>query len=72
MLMSLVRVLYTLNTSEETIRLLVEVLDKEASLLESLDGVADQYCAGKLHGYNHNRAFEQAREGLSWNVWRQC
>jgi hypothetical protein len=64
MILSLVRVLYTLNTSEETVRLLAEVLDKEASLLEPLDGIADQYCARKLHGHNHNRAFEEAKEGL--------
>ena len=64
MILSLLRVFYTLNTSEETVRLLVEVLDQEASPQESLDGVADQYCAGKLHGYNHNRAFGEAREGL--------
>lgn len=61
---SLLRVLYTLNNSEETVRLLVEVLDKEVSLLEPLDGVADQYCARKLHGHNHSRAFEEAREGF--------
>lgn len=58
----LVRVLYTLNNSEETVRLLVKVLDKEASLLEPLDGVADQYCARKLDGHNHNKAYEEARE----------
>lgn len=64
MILSLVRVLYTLNNSEETVRLLVKVLDKEASLLEPLDGVADQYCARKLDGHNHNKAFEEAREGF--------
>jgi hypothetical protein len=64
MILSLLRVLYTLENSEETVRLLAEVLDKEASLLEPLDGVVDQYCARKLHGHNHNRAFEEAREGL--------
>ncbi len=64
MTLSLLRVLYTLNTSEETIRLLAEVLDKEASLLEPLDGIADQYCARKVHRHNHNKAFEEAREGL--------
>ena len=56
--------LYAVNTSEESVRLLVEVLDKEASLLEPLDGVADQYCARKLDGHNHNRAFEEARKGF--------
>lgn len=61
---SLVRVLYTLNTSKETVRFLLEVLDKEASLLEPLDGVTDQYCTRKIDGHNHNRAFEEAREGL--------
>jgi len=64
MILSLLRVLYTLNTSEETVRLLLEVLDKEASLLESLDGIADQYCARKVYRHNHNKAFEEAREGL--------
>ncbi len=64
MILSLLRVLYTLETSEETVKLLAEILDKEASLLEPLDGVADQYCVKKIHGYNHNKAFEEAREGL--------
>lgn len=64
MILSLVRVLYTLENSEEIVQLLADVLDKEASLLESLDGMADQYCARKLHGQDHNRAFEEAREGL--------
>ena len=64
MILSLVRVLCTLNKSEETVQLLVEVLDKEASLLESLDGTTDQYCARKVHGHKHNRAFEEVREGL--------
>ncbi len=64
MISSLVRVLYTLNTSEETVRLLAEVLNKEASLLEPLDSIADQYCTRKVHRHNHNKAFEEAREGL--------
>lgn len=64
MIWSLMRVLYILDTSEETVRLLVEVLDKEASLLEPPDGVADQYCTKKIEGHNHNRAYEGAREGL--------
>ncbi len=64
MALSLLRVLCTLNTSEETVRLLAEVLDKEASLLEPLDGIADQYCTRKFHRHNHNKAFEEAREGL--------
>jgi len=41
MILSLLRVLYTLNTSEETIRLLAKILNKEASLLESLDDIAN-------------------------------
>ena len=64
MILSLVRVLYTLNTNEETVRLLVEVLDKEASLLGDLDGVSDQYCARKVRGHDHNRAFEEVKEEL--------
>ena len=64
MTLSLLRVLYTLNTSEETGQLFAEVLDIEASLLEPLTGIADQYCAEKVYGHNHNRAFEKAREGL--------
>lgn len=61
--LSLLRVLYTLNTNEETVRLLAEALDKEASLLGSLDGVSDQYSARKVIGHDHNSAFEEAREG---------
>lgn len=68
MILSLVRVLYTLNTGEETVRLLAEVLDKEASLLRPLDGVSDQYCAMKIRGHDHNKAFEEVREGLVTSV----
>ncbi len=68
MILSLLRVLDAPNTSEETVRLLTEVLDKDASLLESLDGIADQYCARKLLGQDHNKAFEDAREGLLKSV----
>jgi hypothetical protein len=64
MILSLLRVLYTLNINEETIQLLAKILDKEALLLESLDGIANQYCAKKVHRHNHNKAFEEAREGL--------
>ena len=64
MILSLLRVLRTLDTSKETARLLTEVLDKEASLLESLDGIADQYCARKVDRHNHNKAFEEAKEGF--------
>lgn len=64
MTLSLLRVLCTLNTSEETVRLLAEVLDKEASLQEPLDEIADQYCARKVDRHNHNKAFEEVREGL--------
>lgn len=63
MIFSLWRGLYTLNTSEETVQLLAEILDIGASPLEPLAGLADQYCVRKVHGHNHNRAFEEAREG---------
>ena len=62
-ILSLVRVLLTLDTSEETVRLLAEDFDKEISLLGRLDGVSDQYCAKKIRGYDHNSAFEEVREG---------
>ena len=68
MILSLVRVLYTLNINEETVGFLVKVLDKEAPLLRPLDGVSDQYCARKVHGYEHNSAFEEVREGLFKSV----
>jgi len=64
MTLSLLRVLCTLNTSEEIVRLLIEVLDKEALLLEPLDGIIDQYYTRKVHRHNHNKAFKEAREGL--------
>jgi len=64
MTLSLLRVLCTLNTSEETVRLLAKILDKEASLLEPLDGIANQYCARKVDRHNHNKAFEKAKEDL--------
>lgn len=41
MILSLVRVLDTLNTSEKTVRLLAQVLDREALVLEPLNGVTD-------------------------------
>jgi hypothetical protein len=69
MILSFLRVLYTLEEdSKDLLRFLMDVLDKEASLLEPLVGVADQYCARKIRGYNHNRAFEEAREGLLKSV----
>ena len=64
MILSLVRVLYTLNTNEEAARFLTEVLGKDASLLKLLDGVADQYCVRKLCRHEHNSAIEEVRHGL--------
>lgn len=66
MISSLLRVLYTLkDDNEDTIQLLADVLDKEASLLEPLDGVADQYWSRRIPGlFNHKKAYEEAREGL--------
>ena len=64
MILSLLRVLYTLHINEEIVQLLAKVLDKDASLLESLDDVADQYCVRKLLEQDHNKAFEDAREGF--------
>ncbi len=68
MILSLVRVIYTRKDSEDILLLLAEVLDKESSLLESLDGVSDQYCARKVRGHDHTRAFEEVREGLFRSV----
>lgn len=68
MILSLLRVLYFLKINEEIGRFLAEILDKEASLLRTLDGVADQYCARKVRRYDHNRAFEEVREELSKSV----
>ena len=64
MILSFVCVLYTLKINKETVQLLLEVLNKEASLLGPLDGVSDQYCARKVRGHNHNRAFKEVREGF--------
>ena len=58
MILSLLSVIYTLHISEETVRLLAEVLDKDA----------DQYCARKLLGQDHNKAFEDVKEGLLKSV----
>jgi len=41
MTLLLLRVLYTLNTSEEIVRLLTEVLNKEVLLQEPLDRITD-------------------------------
>ena len=48
MTMSLMRVLSASQGSENIFQFLAEVLDKEAPLLKSLDGVADQYCVRKV------------------------
>ncbi len=64
MTLLLLRVLCTLNTSKEIVRLLTEVLNKEVLLQEPLDRITDQYCARKVDRHNHNKAFEEAREGL--------
>ena len=61
---SLLRVLDTVDTYEEIVRFLVKAYDKEATVLGPLDGVSDQYCAGKVLGLDHNTSFEEAREGL--------
>lgn len=68
MILSLLRVLYTLEDTEDIRQFLAEVLDKESSLLDFLDGVSDQYCARKVRAHTHNRAFEDAREGLLKSV----
>lgn len=61
----LARVLYNLKTSEETLQFLVEVFNKDISLVDPLYGLVDQYCTMKIQGHDHNRAFEEAREWLS-------
>lgn len=68
MILSLLRVLYTLEDTEDIRQFLAEVLDKESSLLDFLDGVSDPYCARKVRAHTHNRAFEDAREGLLKSV----
>ncbi len=68
MTLSLLRVLSTLEDTEDIRQFLAEGLDKEPSLLDLLDGVSDQYCASKIRAYTHDRAFEKAREGLLKSV----
>lgn len=63
-----VRVLYTFGDCQDMLLLLAGALDKEPSLLEPLDGVSDQYCARKVRGHDHNRAFEEVRERLFKSV----
>lgn len=58
------RVLYTLNISEEIVRLLAKTLDKEALLLELLNNITNQYCVKKVYRHNYNKAFEKARKDL--------
>ena len=67
MIMSLLRVLCAFNSSEETVQLLAEVLDKE-SLPDPLDGLIDQYCAKKFLGHDHKGAFEEVKKGLLISV----
>jgi len=40
------------------------VLDKEASLLDPLNGITDQYCAKRVGGLGHRKAVQEAREEL--------
>jgi len=47
-ILSLLRVLYTLHINEEIVQLLAKILNKDALLLESLDDVANQYCVKKF------------------------
>ena len=64
MLLSLLRVLCTLEDSENLLEFLAKILDKESSLLTSLDDISNQYCVRKIHEHTHNKAFEKVREGL--------
>lgn len=75
MITSLQRVLSTfdhLDTSEETVRLLAEVLDGEEAT--TLGPMEDQYCQEKVRGQDHDRAVAEAIEALSkmvksdWNA----
>ena len=67
MIMSLMRVLKT-KGRVDMYQFLEEILEKEPFLLQSLDDVADQYCLKRLHGHQHNKAFEVAREELLISV----
>ena len=64
MILSFVRVLRVLNISEETTRFLVKILDKKASLLKSLNNVANQYCVEKFYEHNHNKIFEKVEKKM--------
>ena len=64
-ILALWRALFTLHTNEKTVRFLAEVIDIEASVLGALAGLADQDSLRKVHGHNHNRAFEDVGEELS-------
>lgn len=65
MILSLLRVPYTLeDDSENILQLLAYVLDKGATFLAPLDGVSDQYCAKKIRGYTHYQAFEEVKDEL--------
>ena len=64
MIMSLVRALRTHDIFAELAQFLAETLQQEQSLLGLLDGISDQYCAKKIHGHDHNGAFEEVRNDL--------
>lgn len=62
MTMSLMRVLFASQGSENIFQFLAEVLDKETPLLKSLNDVANQYCVKKMRERKHNEAFKEVRE----------
>lgn len=64
MIMSLVRALRTHDIFAELAQFLAETLQQKQSLLGLLDGISDQYCAKKIHGLDHNEAFEEIKNDL--------
>ncbi len=62
--LSLLRLLYTFENTEDIYQCLAELFDKESSLLDLLNCVSDQYYTSKICAYTHDGAFEKAKEEL--------
>lgn len=62
MILSLLLLLYTLNTNKKIGQIFADVFDQKTSLLKLLNSILNQYCIKKIHVHNYNRAFEEVKE----------
>ena len=62
MILSLLLLLYTLNTNKKICRLFADIFDQKTLLLGLLNSILNQYCIKKIHIHNYNRAFKEVKE----------